>query len=342
MNRSAAAAVHLLLLLVLVVGLCALSFWSGTTIERWPPPPIEDDNTRLPVYGYVSVEPRRSTAMLNPPSESPDYSGLGIEQRTQAALLQSRPLLEAVISNINLETTKTKWFKSFRDGTEARQWLEKHFHAVSIPESKLIRVWLEPIESQKEAKAIVTDIVNTHLEQQRSLSTQKALDRTQALTGLKTKYEIRIRELSDRQNNLMLRMQMGKPGSSERYTTIDLELQDAITRRGDADSAAATARAEYESMASVANESDPGLQAAKRTMQKADGVAESASRRVEKYSAVLGDLSIAMSDYLATNGELERTRAAAKDVRDQLDSISAQNAVVLVDWAQHPATQDEN
>src|SRR4051812_2556921 len=209
MHRSGVAIVQAILVLLLMAGLMALSFWAGTNVDNWPSGATEDDVSRLPVYGYVQVEPRRSNQLIQTAqNETADYSGLAIEQRTQAGLLATRSLLESVISSQQLETRKTNWFKSFKNPTEARQWLEKHFHAAAITDSRLIRVWLDPIDSQKEARTIVMDIVNTHLEQQRQSTQSKNMDRGQSLSSLKTKYEIRIRELIDRQNNLLLRMEV--------------------------------------------------------------------------------------------------------------------------------------
>ena len=74
--------------------------------------------------------------------------------------------------------------------------------------------------------------------------------------------------------------------------------------------------------------------------QKADAVAAAADKLVEQLKCVLGDLAIAMSDYLSIHDELTLTRTAARNVRDQLDQISAQNAQVGIDWAQRPAVFD--
>jgi hypothetical protein len=341
MHRSGIAAIHIVLWLILVIGLMALSFWAGTTVEDWPRGPAEDDNSRLAVYGYVQVELRRGTpSLLAAPAETQDYTGLRLEQRTQASMLETRALLDAVIQNPQLETRKTKWFQSFDKPNKARKWLEKHFHADAVSDSKLIRVWLDPIDSQKEARTIVMDIVNTHLDQQRRLAQGKMLDRMQALNSLKTKYDIRIRELSDRQNNLMLRMQMGGQGSSDRYTTTDLELKDATARRGVAYTAAQAARAEFEQRAATVKDGDPSLQEPQRAMQKTQAIADAVNKQVDQLKSVLGDLAIAMSDYLNTVDELKVVHAAAKEVRDQMDIISAQSTSMVVDWAQRPSARD--
>lgn len=407
-HRSGVAVILAIMLLVLMAGLMALSFWAGTTVESWPRGPMEDDNSRLKVYGYLQVQPRRGNQLLlTTENEIGDYAGLAIEQRTQAGLLGTRALMDAVISQPQLEIRNTNWFKSFKNPTKARQWLEKHFHAAGIVDSKLIKVWLDPIDSRSEAKQIVMDIVTTHLDQQRQAEQSRTLDRAQALSSLKTKYEIRIRELSDRQNNLLLRMEMGGLGTNNRYTLVDLELTDAIAHRGAADAAAATARAVYEELAAdiqagdmsqrVEPDNDPGMLAmreelstadaeirsltqagadaatirskqskrdeldekvrnlrqekniqmrnlqlshAQTEMKKTEAVATAANKRVDRLKAILGDMAIAMSDYLSVQDELALTRKAAKEVRDQLDTISAQATHMSVDWAQRPSAQD--
>ena len=94
MHRSGVAVIQVILLLLLMAGLIAISFWAGTNADNWPSGPTEDDVSRLPVYGYVQVEPRRISQLIQTAqNETADYTGLAIEQRTQAGLLATRALL---------------------------------------------------------------------------------------------------------------------------------------------------------------------------------------------------------------------------------------------------------
>ncbi|MBC8105353.1 MAG: polysaccharide biosynthesis tyrosine autokinase, partial [Anaerolineae bacterium] len=379
-------------------------------------------HSRFTATGYVAVEPRRGTQLItNSGNEYQDYTGLQIEQRTQAGLLKTEALFMSVLQNQNLGIRQTNWFKQFvtlqkgADGLNkevadigaAKIDLMDRFEASGITDSKLIKVEMT-CPNPSDCKQIVMDVVSTHLDQQRQLTQSKTLDRTQSLTSLKTKYEIRIRELSDKQNNLMLRLQMGSVGNpTARYTTTDLELQSAMSKTIELQANAAAAKGQYETIANQMQqgidpptvneivERDPTVMSYKdqivrldveiraasqagrdsrmiREMQlRRDGFDEElrnlkqektvsarnallsqaqagaqatqdsvdvATKKIDQLKGVLGDLAIAMSDYLSVLEELTLTRAAAKEVRDQLDTLSASTAQMQVDWAQRPET----
>jgi hypothetical protein len=408
--------IHLVLAFVLILGLIVLAYFAGTATCDGPLDPrdldrasgvtMSDDN----MYGYVSVEPRASTQLLlKSDVETEDYTGLSIEQRTHASLLESRTLMAAAISNPALELHNTKWFKSFKNPIDAQRWLERHFHARVIPDSKIVKVWLDPIDSKREARTIVMDIVNTHLDEQRKIDQAKALDRQSALNTLKIKYENRIRELSDKQNNLLVRLNMTNVGSTSRTTAFDIEFNHAIASAASAKATLASARAEYEHLlAKISNskapvpeiENDPQilqlrrqltdldlqirstsaattqnskpireailkreavdeqirslseqllvqvrrtrLAQAETEMQLAEAIASAAQKRADSLRELLADVSIAMSDLLSTQEELASTREAAKEVRDELDTLQSSNMQMSIVWARYPtAPADE-
>ncbi|MBC8106473.1 MAG: hypothetical protein H7Z14_07785 [Anaerolineae bacterium] len=321
MRRSGVAAIYVVLWLLLVLGLMALSFWAGTTVEHWPAGPMEDDNSKLAVYGYVQVEtPARNSGSNVNCDAYVSYPNLEIEQRTQAGLLGTRALMDSVISSPNLEIRKTNWFKSFKHPTKARHWLEKHFHASPIADSKLIRVWLDPIDSQKEARTIVMDIVSTHLEQQRQLGISRALDRAQALTSLKTKYEIRIRELSDRQNNLLLRLAAIDLKQTEGTSAIALEFKDALAHRGTADAAATAARAEYERLAAQMQNGDMGAAEAENDAQIV--------RLKERISALDQEIR-SMTNAGANAPEVRAKQLKRDEIDEQMRNLRQEKLIVL-------------
>ncbi|MBC8106436.1 MAG: hypothetical protein H7Z14_07600, partial [Anaerolineae bacterium] len=268
-----------------------------------------------------------------------------------------------------LEIRKTNWFKSFKHPTKARQWLEKHFHAQPIADSKLIRVWLDPIDSQTEARTIVMDIVNTHLDQQRQMTNSKALDRAQSLTSLKTKYEIRLRELSDRQNNLLLRLTPIDLKQTEGTSAIAAEFKDALAHRGTAEAGATTARAEYERLAAQISDSKSGAPEAEndpQVVQLKEGISALGQeiRSMTNTGANAADIrakqlkrdeideqlrNLRHEKWIALrNSQLERaqaamqatdaiSKAATKRV-DDLKPILADTAIAMADYL---STQDE-
>src|SRR5881392_1868785 len=93
--------IKLVLALVLIGGLAALTMW------------IVDVNARPPVYGYVGVEPVHRFDPLHPAAnEVVDWSGLAVEQHTQATMLMSNTLMQSVMQRTHLGIRDTRWFKS--------------------------------------------------------------------------------------------------------------------------------------------------------------------------------------------------------------------------------------
>jgi hypothetical protein len=350
MPRLRVATFQLAIGFILVFGLMALSFWSGTTISDWPQKdPSEADAISQDVYGYVSVELPQPVSLLRNPAmaergySSGDAAALAIEQRSQAVMLTSRSLLTGVVQDSNLALRNTKWFKPFKHPLDARRWLERHFHAKSFPESKVIRVSLDPIDPpMSEARTIVMDIVNKHLEEQRKLQQSKTLDRASALNQLKTKYENRMRELSDRRNNRLVRMQMTDSGSDNRTTVADLELKDAIAQLVTLTTVDAAARSKLERLQAKKDAVDPAaLRAAEDEALRSNATLEAIQKRLETLKSVTGDLAIAMSDYVTTVDDLNEVHKQWREIRDELDVISATNVRMAIDWAQYPTIRDE-
>jgi hypothetical protein len=225
----------------------ALVFCASTGVEHWAGRLMQKRDAEQMAVGFVQVEPPRQAWSRTRVCCYSNYPALRLEQRTQAGLLESRALLQKVLAMRGLQIRNTSWFKSFHDPADAQRWLQKHFHADAIPDSKLIKVWLDPIDSKQEARTIVMDIVNTHADQQRRARYTDEEDRIYALTKLNTRYETRARELSNRLNALILRLRL--PDSKIDQLAGDMEFTNANVVRSAACVAAIAARAEYEHMA---------------------------------------------------------------------------------------------
>lgn len=382
-------------------------------------------HSRFTASALVAVEPKTHFNPMDPKSDqqNEDYSGLQIVQRTHAAMLTSDSLFSSVLSKPDLQIRQTSWFKQFvynqpqADGASrdvvdtgaAKLELQDRFTATAIPDSQLIKIEMSCADPQDAVK-IIDDIVNTHLDQQRSQSTNKMLDKTSTLNNLKLRLEQHIRELSDRQNNLMMHLNLGQVGNSTgRYTATDMEYQATISKQIEMQAGAMAAQAGYEQMQQqIAAGSDPAmaidmverdmqvvsyrdmiartevnirtaiaagansrtvrdlemsrdgfieqlqkvreekliaaraslLSSAQVQAQSAKDALETTSKKIEQLKGQLGDLAIAMSDYLSITDELNTTRTNYKEIKDQLDTIASANADMQVAWAQHPEKPD--
>jgi len=77
-----------------------------------------------------------------------------------------------------------------------------------------------------------------------------------------------------------------------------------------------------------------------QSAQGAKEAVDTANKKIEQLKGVLGDLAIAMSDYLTIADELTNVRASLQDVKDQLESISSNTTQSQVTWAQRPVIPD--
>jgi capsular exopolysaccharide synthesis family protein len=373
------------------------------------------NHARYTATAFVQVEPRVSNKLLNKGSadEYQDWSGLQIQQRTQAAYLTSEGLISMVLSDANSPIRSTEWFKQFIVGNvpnvaAAKADLLDRFNASPITDSQVIRVEMST-PNPTDARTIVETVVNKHLENVQQQRSNQVLDRTTALNNLKIKFETKIRELQDRQNNRMMQLNIGAIGTPGRYTATDVELQTLLNKQIEMNANAAAMQAQYENiLQQIQNGIDPPtveemveqnptvagyknqivaydieIRAAttqgkdSRTIhemqirrdayqeemdklrierrvsvrnallsqmqQAAAGAKEqvdTAQKKIDQLKGYLGDLAIAMSDYLTIGDELTNSRSSLQDVRDQLDSISSNTAQSPVTWAQRPVTPD--
>ncbi|MGH7178358.1 MAG: polysaccharide biosynthesis tyrosine autokinase [Tepidisphaeraceae bacterium] len=67
---------------------------------------------------------------------------------------------------------------------------------------------------------------------------------------------------------------------------------------------------------------------------------DTCNKKIEQLKGVLGDLAIAMSDYLSISTELDTTRGGLKEIKDQLDTLASAAAQNSVYWAQKPEKPD--
>jgi len=133
----------------LIIGLLMISAAAGWGVNFW----LARYHSRYTASGYVGVEPIHRFDPLHPnANEYTDWSGLQIEQRTQAAMLTSETLFMSVLQKPELGIRDTGWFKQFvtlqkqADGSIAKSAdIEKakldlidRFSASAIPDSKLI------------------------------------------------------------------------------------------------------------------------------------------------------------------------------------------------------------
>ena len=125
------------------------------------------------------------------------------------------------------------------------------------------------------------------------------------------------------------------------YSVTDLELRDAVARQSEMRAMLASATAQRDALKASPEAAKDGPQRealvqAESQVAASQASLDSTTKRVEQLKSVLGDMSIAMSDYNATQTELAATRDELRKVRAQLDRLQSVASTVAVQWAQHP------
>ena len=310
------------------IAIAVLMFWSllSTAFARQQAGPDADLTRRA---ALISVSR----------PDNADDSSWQREIASHATMIVHDATLAAAMADEKSPLRSSKWFAAQADAMAAHQWLRTHLHADPVPNTRLIRVYFD--DRPGDEVALLETIVDTYIAEQHKLAQGTVLDRTAALNSLKTKYEIRTRELADRANNLMLRMQVGQVGSPNMYSTVDLELRDAIGRQADLRATLAGATAKRDAIkadpeTAKDNARQAALVQAGSEVATANASLDAINKRVDQLKSVLGDLAIAMSDYNSTQTELAATREARRDVSARLDRLQTTANNVAVQWAQHP------
>jgi polysaccharide biosynthesis transport protein len=377
--------------------------------------------SRFTSSALVEVMPKSSRdTLMSKAQEYTDWTGVAMTQRSQAQVLQHEGLFSRVLGNPNSAIRqKTNWFKQFvtktpdgkpiPDVAAAKAELVARFTAAAIPESTLIRVDFS-CPDPEDSRVIVEEVIQQFLDDAQNNTQNRVQDRSQGLNNLRVKYETRIRELTDRQQNRMLMLDIGQIGSPGRYTATDLEMQSAVNKHIEHAALANSYQAAYESMdAQIRQGIDPAqveemverdmsvmsykdsmvrlkvaieamtmagsdsrqrrelelqreafgreledirgekraqarvalLEGAKTQAQQAKELADTDAKKVEQLKQKLGDLAIAMSDYLSITDELASAREDLKDIKQQLDALGSGAAQSPVVWAQRPVRPDQ-
>ncbi|MDB5319525.1 MAG: hypothetical protein JWN40_1156 [Phycisphaerales bacterium] len=156
-----------------------------------------------------------------------DPATTALEIRTQAAILRSEALLTKVLQNANSEVRRTMWFAQFNNNiAAAKADFEDSLSVTPIQDTKLVKVEFTYSEP-KDCRAIVFDLISTHLENQKQSQVNTLLDRTSVLNNVRIKAEASLKILRNdmREKQVRLNVDGGSIGGvGSRLGTKDLEL----------------------------------------------------------------------------------------------------------------------
>jgi capsular exopolysaccharide synthesis family protein len=219
---------------------------------------------RYRATGLLLVSPSVSTELIHPEKkEGIDSAILAVEQKTQAAALQSDSLLNKVLTNDSTELRKTAWFKRFPANqaglATAKEDFSDCYSAEPIPETRLVRVSFTYGEP-KDCAVIVREMCDQHIKNEQDRILNEGHEESQQLANLKSRYKGAAAELEMKLNNL--RGQVSSTGGAvlNRINTKESQLEMLRRERSTIDINFKQADSTYKQIeASLAQGIDPPL-----------------------------------------------------------------------------------
>jgi capsular exopolysaccharide synthesis family protein len=269
--------------------------------------------------GFTQVNPPTSWSPLRPDVAvgGADIGSLGLDQKTQVALLKQEALFIQVLQNPNSEIRKTTWWNSFGGNVfKAKQNLVNKFAVSVIPESKLIAVSMS-YRDPKACKTIVEEIVNQHLENQKQISQNKQLERSVMLNNLKQRYQFRKDELGRDMREKAVQLSVDGMGTPGRLSAKEVELQQLMNTKFELGRERESASAAYKAAVEQLNAG-----------QDLPGVNEEIARdpdvaALRSQLNALDDSLAAASDFGETHPTRLRIQRRRDDVQRKLDDAMA-------------------
>jgi capsular exopolysaccharide synthesis family protein len=269
--------------------------------------------------GYTQISPPVNFDIMNKTPIATDIGSLGIDQRTQAALLKQEALFIQVLQNPNSEVRKTKWFQSFRgDVFKAKEDLVDNFRVDVIPESKLIAIKMSYSEPH-DCKVIVEDIVNRHLENQKEINQNKQLERSVMLNNLKQRHQFRKDELGRELRDKAVRLSIDGMGTPGRLSAKEVELQDLLRTQFDMNRNAGEAAAAYKASIEQINDG-ADLPSVQQEIAR-DSVVVNLRQLVNQYDL---ELSRNAQQLGPSHRSLQSLKAMRDDLQRKLDDATAE------------------
>jgi capsular exopolysaccharide synthesis family protein len=237
--------------------------------------------SRYTAAGYIQIQP--PNPFILDPRDRPqgiDIAQVGLDQRTQTALLKDESLFIRVLQQ-NGDIRKTKWFNSFKDVFRAKDDLVDSFRVEPVPESKLVSVKMS-YSDPRDCRTIVEAIVNQHLEDQKQIANNKTLERSVILNNLKQRYQFRKDELARDLREKSLRLSIDGMGAPGRLSATEEELKQLLQTQFEMQRNASEAAMAYKSAVDALNEGqdlpivgqaiaqDPDVQRAKAMIDNLD------------------------------------------------------------------------
>jgi succinoglycan biosynthesis transport protein ExoP len=209
--------------LLLIVLMLAASILAGYGINWY----LDKNYPRYTASGLIQVLVPRRFTISGGDAPNPDFGGLGVEQKTQVALLKNDALITRVLIKDGSEIRKTTWFKSFGGSPQmAKEDFLQNYMVEPVPETTLVKVSFT-YSVPEDCQTIVLEMVNTHLEEQKKLTSNVLGDRSRQLNDLKVKYQMLQQDRAMTLRDLASRLNL-EGGALNRVGIKDMELSENV------------------------------------------------------------------------------------------------------------------
>lgn len=232
----------------LLVVAAAAGFVANIMLARWMP-----RYTATGIVQVQSVNAILSFDPLRPDAPIPQFNqtDVELEQKTQAALIDSEQLISSLLSNPDSRIRQTQWFNSFNGDIEAaKKDLLEHLSVSPIAETKLIEVSIASRDPH-DAQTIVEEVVDQHLQTQRDMNRNRQLSRSQLLTNMKDSARARLNEIERDLRETTIKLNIGGMGEPGRLSAKEVELDELLRHQLDVLSDVQKSKAQYQQMANT-------------------------------------------------------------------------------------------
>ncbi len=231
----------------LILGMFVLSLAIGVGLYYY----LLKNYSSYTATGLIQIQSAARFDLSRPTQQEMSQQLLAIEQRTNVQLLTHEALLARLFSNPNRAIRETSWFKQFANKSNpiaaAKEDLVDSLSVRPIPDSKLVAVSMS-YKDPKEAATIVNDVVNEHLEFQRSRNVSDVLRQKGQYLQVKSQYGREMDNILAQIRDRVTQLNIGGGGTPGRLVPREEELRQLIAAQFEIQKNAREARDQYENV----------------------------------------------------------------------------------------------
>lgn len=244
---------NLWLIITLVLVAAAAGIVVNMMLARWMP--------RYTSTGLIQVQSTAALTYINPlnmeaGAPAMDQNSIELEQKTQASLLTSPQLISKVFQIPDSKIRQTEWFAGFHNDVAAAQRnLLKHLEVTPITETKLISISIAEA-NPKDAQTIVQEVVDEHIREQRDITLNRQLSRSQLLSNMKDSAQARLNEIQRDLRESTIALNIGGMGEPGRLSAKEVELGELLRRQMEIEDEYQKIATEYQETADALQKGD--------------------------------------------------------------------------------------